>query len=98
MPTSMLSLWNTGTVSHWNDPAWRNRYYYNMSKFPVVGDFIRHQDSMNYWNDYFRNRPGAGGWANVKYPSMMAGAGNLSGGMGRASVGFVSKNLKSLYR
>lgn len=93
----MLNLWNS-QVHNFRDPGFRNRYYYNMSRFPIVGDFIRYQDSMNYWNDYFRNRPGAGGWSNVKYPSMMAGAGNISGGMGRASVGFVSKNLKSLYR
>lgn len=95
MPTSMLNLWNS-QVRNFRDPAFRNRYYYNMSKFPVVGDLIRYQDSMNYWSDYFRNRPGSGGWANVKYPSMMAGAGNITA-HSRASLGFVSKNLTKLY-
>lgn len=99
MPVSMLSLWNTTTRSHWDDPAWRNRYRYNMSRFPVLGDFIRGEDYARYWNDYFKNRPGAGGWENVKYPSLMAGAGAVTGAMpsSRSAVGFVSKNLTKLY-
>lgn len=97
MPTSMLGLWNTTTRSHWDDPAWRNRYRYNMSKTPFLGDFIRAEDYARFWDDYFKNRPGAGGWENVKYPALMSGSGTLTGGVGRASVRFVSKNLTSLY-
>lgn len=99
MPVSMLSLWNTTTRSHWDDPAWRNRYRYNMSKTPFLGDFIRAEDYSRFWDDYFKNRPGSGGWENVKYPSLMSGAGTLTSALpsSRSALGFVSKNLTSLY-
>lgn len=96
MPTSMLGLWNSTTRSHWHDPAWRNRYYYNMSHFPGIGDLIRFQESMDYWNDYFKNRPGSGGWANVKYPALMQYSGNASRGV-TSGYQYVSRNLYSLY-
>lgn len=96
MGFSMLNLWNQH-VHNFRDSGFRNRYYYNMSKFPILGDFMRMEDYRNYWNDYFANRPDAGGWANVKYPTLMMGSGNASTGIASGHR-YVSKNLKSLYR
>lgn len=96
MPTSMLNLWN-GQVKNWKDPGFRNRFAYNMSGAPIIGDLYRWDDNRNFMNDYMRNYGLS--WADVRYPTQLPGAGNLGRAVtsGAMAGGFVSSNLARLY-
>lgn len=73
-------------------------FRYNMSGFPVAGNFVRWDDARRFANDYL-NMYGMK-WSDVKYPSMMYGSGNLGRGFGSAMYGtaFVSGNLMRMYK
>lgn len=77
----------------------KNRWRYEMAKFPGVGDFYRWQDWNNYWEDYSKNRD-IDVWGSAKYPTMMGGAGTSSA-VASKYLGLqskISKNIGSLYR
>lgn len=76
-----------------------NRWKYEMSKFPGIGDFYRWQDADKYWSDYFKNYPDLD-WSKVQYPTMMAGSGISSKAVSSAfgMQGRLSRTIDSLYK
>lgn len=94
--TAQTYAQNSGKWTQGNTNKWR----YEMSGVPFIGDFIRAQDYHNWMNDYMRSTGVT--WDSMKYPSLQYGAGssaraiaNLGYGAGYA---YVSRNLMSLYR
>ncbi|AIY31244.1 hypothetical protein [Camel associated drosmacovirus 1] len=85
-----------------NSPSWTkgntNQWRYNMSGVPFVGDWIRAADQNQWRQDYMDNY--GVGWEDVKYPSMVPGAGSYAHASTNliAGSGIVSKNLLGLYR
>lgn len=72
---------------------------WQLSRFPIAGDFLRAMDQQKYYNDYFRNTGLS--WKNVKYPALLGGQNAVGAGMNTAYNvvgGIVSKNLMRLYR
>ena len=67
------------------------RFKWLVSDAPLVGNLARLADSINYWNDYFKNTGLS--WSDVLYPTRLSGTG--SGGY--ASLNFISDNIKKLY-
>lgn len=77
-----------------------NRFRYEMSGYPFVGDFIRAEDGSRFMDDYLRNTGLS--WDDVKYPGYAPGAGGMaraiSGvGMGALSAG-TTHTLLRMYR
>lgn len=72
---------------------------YQLSRTPILGDFMRASDQEKYYRDYFRNTGLK--WSDVKYPALLGGQ-NYTGafvGAGYTAVGgMVSRNLLKLYR
>lgn len=96
MPTAMLGLWNNH-VRYWKDPGFRNKFAYNMSGVPILGDLYRWEDNNRFWNDYMQNY--GLDWSDVKYPTHLPGNGSLGRALtsGVMAGGFVSSNLARLY-
>lgn len=61
---------------------------------PVVGDLYRTWDSIDYMDDYLRNR--GLGYESILYPTRTAGFGSLGSSV-HGTVSFVSRNLEDLY-
>lgn len=60
---------------------------------PIVGNVLRTQDAMNFYDDYFKNQPNAGGYGNIKYHNVNLGLGSAV----RDSTRFVSNNIANFY-
>lgn len=72
---------------------------WQMSRLPVVGDFMRAMDQQKYYNDYLRNTGMS--WKDVKYPALLGGQNAVGAGVNSAYTlaGMaVSRNLMRLYR
>lgn len=54
-------------------PEQKNQYKYDVANLPFIGSYYRWQDMSSYWQDYM-NAKGLN-WGDVKYPTMMMGAG-----------------------
>lgn len=78
-------------------PEERNRWQYEVSKFPIVGDYYRWRDLDAFFADYMRNRDLS--WADMKYPSMAQGSGTSSGAVTKylALNPQISHSIGSLY-
>lgn len=86
---------STSDYGFLSDPFFR----WEMSQFPIVGDFYRAMDQQKYWNDYLRNRGMT--WKNVKYPALLGGQTAVGAGVnaGYTAMGaMVSRNILRLYR
>lgn len=82
------------------DKGDRNHWRYEMSGVPIFGDFIRAQDMHRSLYDYMENYGIS--WDEVKYPSLLPGAGSyIQAGTNAVRTGmeiaFVSRNLGRLY-
>lgn len=86
-------FWNWLT----DDEYWQDGVNYAKwmgADIPIIGYFFRTDDLTKYWNDYMKNTGLT--WADVKYPTMLRGAGMYSGAAG--SLNFLSSNVTRLYR
>lgn len=68
------------------------QFRYATADIPILGDINKAIDSLNYANDYLANRGIS--WDDVKYPTMMKGAGNGFYSAFRAS----DKSVEDLYK
>lgn len=77
-----------------------NKWRYQMSGVPYVGDFIRAEDSGRFMDDYLRNTGLS--WDDVKYPSMNVGAGGMAHAVSNVGMGALSAGtthaLMRMYR
>lgn len=86
----------------WDDVGqWMGSPYgrWQMSRLPVVGDFMRAMDQQKYYNDYFRNTGLS--WNDVKYPALLGGQNAFGAGTSSGYAiagGMISRNLMRLYR
>lgn len=77
-----------------------NRLRYHASGVPILGDFIRADDSQHALEDYMKNTGLT--WADVKYPSRVMGAGQMASavaGVGSSALGGVMySRILRMYR
>lgn len=60
----------------WSDPAYRNRAKWNLANSPFIGDLWKYEDTQKRMNDYMKAK--GIDWADVKYPSLITGAGSAT--------------------
>lgn len=77
-----------------------NQWKYHLSGLPILGDFMRADDYTTYMNNYLKARGMT--WADVKYPSLIRGAGASARAVGSmvdtAVSGAFIRNLMRMYR